>query len=70
MHFYRNAETLPIDDSSMMIRSVFDERAIDRWFSNNNGADSVSLVCPIKDVVSAFQVGQIQEYDDVIYISQ
>jgi len=70
IHFYRNAEALPIDDSSMMIRSVFDERAIDRWFSKNNGADSVSLVCPIQDVLSAFKGGQIQQYDDILYISQ
>jgi hypothetical protein len=28
------------------------------------------LICPIKDVLDAFKVGQIQQYDDVLYISQ
>jgi len=66
--FLSNVATFPMDASSTFIRSAH--------FAYNNGSvqptrqlsggNFVQLLCPMADLIKAFNQGRIQDYDDVI----
>ena len=65
--FYHNVETLPLDSTSTFIRSWFNGLAPP--FSRGLRGWSVSLLCPMQDLLSAFQSGDVKTYRDVIDMS-
>jgi hypothetical protein len=67
--FYSNVQTLPIDPTSMFIRSVFNNAA---FTIQPGGYDlrSASLLNPIAELLRAFAAGEIRSYSDVIYMSK
>jgi hypothetical protein len=69
--FFSNVATLPIDEKSTFVRAVFDYGTWGlRDRSYPPGPRSVTLLCPIADLLRAFNEGQIQTYYDVIRMSQ
>jgi len=68
--FYQNVATFPMDSSSAFIRSSH--------FAYENGTQSfkvlrrgnfLSLVCPMQDLIKAFNQGHIQSYEQIIRMS-
>lgn len=63
--FYANVAALPMDSTSMFIRSV-----TNRWSPTyGQGALMSQLVAPMQATVQAFQMGRVLWYGDVIQIS-
>ena len=65
--FYRNVATLPIDSTSMFIRS-FSSGTIARPMSPNGR--SAQLIASIAALLTAFNQGKISQYFDVIMMSR
>jgi hypothetical protein len=61
-HFYANTSALPLDSSSTFIRYVLNSWGI--------GRRSRTLLSPIKDVVEAYNSGQVRTYYDVVELSR
>ncbi len=56
MRFFRNLETLPLDDHAMLIRTYF-----------THGIEGMrELVDPLRPMLAAFDRGELHSYDDVI----
>jgi hypothetical protein len=67
--FYRNVETLPIDETSTFIRSVFNGMAV-TYQPSNYSLRSASLLSSIPELLKAFSAGDVRSYSDVIDMSQ
>jgi len=65
-NFYANVATLPLDNGSLFIRSVPSNNVMPA----QPGARAASMLCSIKDLVKAFETGQIRGYGDVIRLSR
>lgn len=72
--FFENVATLPVDSSSTFVRAVFNFAYSGFGMvappGGPAGPRSVTLLCPIADVVTAFSDGRIQTYFDVVQMSQ
>src|SRR6266850_448437 len=66
--FFVNVAILPYDSNSQFIRSVLNGAGFLRP-SRRLGFGSVSLLCPIADLMKAFSEGRIHYYEDVIDMS-
>ncbi len=66
--FFVNVAILPYDSNSQFIRSVLNGAGFLRP-SRRFGFGSVSLLCPIADLMKAFSEGRIHYYEDVIDMS-
>jgi hypothetical protein len=70
--FFGNVATMPLDTSSTFIRSSH------MAYDNSSGRPSrvvaggnfISLLCPMKDLITAFNSGRVQTYDQVIQMSK
>jgi hypothetical protein len=68
--YYSNVATLPIEPSSVLIRSSHyafgpaSQRS--RQFA---GMNYIMLLCSIPDLTKAFIAGRVRSYDDVIRLS-
>ena len=67
--YYTSVGTLPVDTSSTFIRAVFNYPGI-RSPSPTPGPRSVTLLCPIVDLLKAFTEGRILGYNDVVSMSR
>jgi hypothetical protein len=67
--FYSNVGTLPVDQSSSFIRSVFNGLAAN-YQPSGFGLRSASLLSSIPDLLKAFGSGEIRTYYDVINMSK
>ena len=67
--FYRNVETLPIDATSMFIRSVFNGQ-VGNFQANVYGLRSASVLGSIPEHLKAFSAGEVRMYSDVIGMSK
>lgn len=68
--FYSNAATLPIDSSSLFIRSVFNGMTYNRDQSLGPYMRSQQMLAPIMDQLRAFSDGRLLQYLDVIQTSR
>ncbi|PYS52759.1 MAG: hypothetical protein DMG13_15020 [Acidobacteria bacterium] len=69
-HFYQNAAALPIDSSSAFIRSShFAYDTGTQSFKVLRRGNFLSLLCPMPDLLKAFNEGRLQSYDQVIRMS-
>jgi hypothetical protein len=67
--YYENIATLPLTDKSTFLRAVFNYGGYN--FSNGvRRTRSVTMLCPIEELLSAFRDGRIQGYWDVINMSR
>src|SRR6266850_1443071 len=66
--FFVNVAILPYDSNSQFIRAVLNGTGFLRP-SRRFGFGSVSLLCPIADLMKAFSAGRIHYYEDVIEMS-
>jgi hypothetical protein len=66
-HFYANVATLPVDSNSTFIRFVLNGRGFPFGFAF--GSRSSSVLCPIVDVLKAFNAGKIRGYRDITEMS-
>lgn len=64
-NFYENVASLPLDSGSQFIRSVPSNNVM----PSQPGARAASMLCPIKELVAAFDAKKIEGYDDVIRLS-
>jgi len=64
-NFYENVATLPTDNGSVFIRSVPNSNVTPA----QPGAHAASMLCSIKALVAAFDLGKIRNYLDVIRLS-
>ena len=62
-HFYENVSTLPLDSSSMFIRSVASGRRF------QTPGQRASLLSPIQDLLKEFRAGRLESYNQVIRMS-
>ena len=71
-HFLSNVGTFPMDSSSTFIRSShFSYNTAAQLPSRQlSGGNFISLLCPMKDLVTAFKAGRIQGYEQVIQMSR
>jgi hypothetical protein len=70
-HFYQNVATLPVNAASTFVRSShFTYMANGQRLDQFNGTNYVMLLCPIADLVRAFNAGRIQDYDDMIRLAK
>jgi hypothetical protein len=67
--FYRNVETLPVDATSMFIRSVFNGQAVANQ-APTLGLRSASLLSSIPELLKSFSAGRVRNYSDVIDMSK
>jgi hypothetical protein len=67
--YYLSIGTLPIDSNSTFIRAVFNYPGI-RSPSPTPGPRSVTMLCPVADLLKAFSDGRILGYNDVISLSR
>jgi hypothetical protein len=65
--YYDNVASMPLDSSSMFIRSVFNGQA---GFGGGGGLRSSQLICSIGQLIAAFKAGKINSYYDVIALSK
>jgi hypothetical protein len=71
-HFFSNVATMPLDASSTFIRSSH------MTYDNSSGRPSrvlaggnfLSLLCPMKDLITSFNSGRVQTYDQLIQMSK
>jgi len=69
-HFLTNVAGLPLDSSSMFIRSshfAFGDAQPPRQF---NRGRFIQLLSPMAEVVKAYNTGQIASYEDLIRLSK
>jgi hypothetical protein len=67
--YYENIATLPMTDKSTFLRAVFNYGG----YNFQNGVRrtrSVTMLCSIEELLSAFRDGRIQGYWDVINMSR
>jgi hypothetical protein len=67
--YYGSVGTLPVDSSSTFIRAVFNYPGV-RGPSPTPGPRSVTLLCPIVELLKAFNEGRILGYNDVVNMSR
>jgi len=67
--FYRNVETLPLDETSTFIRSVFNGLAATTQASSYD-LRSASLLSSIPGLLKGFGAGEVRTYYDVINMSK
>jgi hypothetical protein len=65
--YYNNVATMPLDSTSMFIRSVFSGQA---GFGGGGGLRSAQLTSSIGGLLAAFKDGKINSYYDVISMSK
>jgi len=65
--YYNNVATMPLDSTSMFIRSVFNGQA---GFGGGGGLRSAQLTSSIVGLLGAFKDGKINSYYDVIAMSR
>ncbi len=65
--YYDNVSTMPLDSTSMFIRSVFNGQA---GFSGGGGLRSAQLTSSIAVLLGAYKEGRIHSYYDVISLSR
>lgn len=65
--YYNNVGTMPLDSTSMFIRSVFNGQA---GFGGGGGLRSAQLTSSIVGLLGAFKEGRINSYYDVIALSK
>jgi hypothetical protein len=69
--FLQNVATFPIDSKSTFIRSISNRGFPFSQFRRISPAARASTaLCPINDVVKAFNAGQIHRYEDVVAMSK
>ena len=66
--FYSNMKNLPVEDSGMLIRSVFARQAIDRVFSDKSAAQSLQLLGSFQETLRAYDAGEIRVYEDILHL--
>lgn len=66
-NFYYNVGTLPLDDSSVFIRSGVPNAGGGR--GGGNGMNN-SQIAPIRATVEAYKTGKINSYNDIFYVSK
>jgi hypothetical protein len=67
--FFANVATLPVDGRSTFIRAVFNYMGFRDPASMTPGPRSTTMLCPIADLLKAFEENRIQTYYDVIQMS-
>jgi hypothetical protein len=69
--FYKNVAMLPLDSTSMFIRSFSQGMGGGQFYGqfHTQSGRSLQLICPIVDVVKAFSEGKLQGYWEVILMS-
>jgi hypothetical protein len=68
--YYENVATLPIDAKTTFIRSVSNRGTYYRGSSGRFGPRAQTRLCPVADLLTAFNRGQITGYYDVIAMSR
>jgi hypothetical protein len=69
--FLTNVATLPIDAKSTFIRSISNRGfPLSQFRRYSPSARASTALCPIGDVVKAFNAGQIHQYTDVVAMSK
>jgi len=69
--FLQNVATFPIDAKSTFIRSISNRGFPFSQFRRiSPGARASTALCPIAEVVKAFNAGQIHRYEDVVAMSK
>ncbi|MGQ0538427.1 MAG: LIC_10091 family protein [Gemmatimonadaceae bacterium] len=67
--YYDNVATLPLSDRSTFLRAVFNYGGA--YYSNGwRRPRSVTMLCPIRELLGAYRDGRIQGYWDVIDMSK
>jgi hypothetical protein len=64
--YYRNVETLPIDNNSTFIRAFFNMGFRFPPGIITPDLHSVQLLDPVRGLLNAFRAGELQTYDDVV----
>jgi hypothetical protein len=67
--YYSNVATLPLDASSIFIRSSHYAFGAASQRRQYGGMNYVMLLCSIPDLTKAFIAGRVRTYDDVIRLS-
>ena len=70
--FFANVATMPLDSSSTFIRSshMSYDNVSGRPSRVVAGGNFISLLCPMQNLISAFNNGRVQTYDQVIQMSK
>jgi hypothetical protein len=69
--FLSNVATLPLDSKSTFIRSISNRGfPLSQFRRYSPGARASTALCPIADLVKAFNAGQIHQYTDVVAMSK
>ena len=69
--FLQNVATFPIDSKSTFIRSIANRGFPFSQFRRiSPGARASTALCPIAEVIKAFNAGQIHRYEDVVAMSK
>ena len=69
--FLQNVATFPIDSKSVFIRSISNRGFPFSQFRRiSPGARASTALCPIGELVKAFNAGQIHRYEDVVAMSK
>jgi hypothetical protein len=66
--FYSSIATLPLDSSSTFIRAVFNSGGV--RVPGIIGSGSVTLICPMTELVAAWRDGRVRSYYDVVQMSR
>ena len=70
-HYYSNVATLPMEPSSILIRSShYAFGAASQRRRQYAGMNYIMLLCSIPDLTKAFIAGRVRSYDDVIRLSR
>ena len=67
--FYNNVGTLPLDSTSMFIRSYFSSNGLGYFNGGYSFMRSQNLLHSMTDTLNAFASGKITSYADVIQMS-
>jgi hypothetical protein len=70
--FFTNVAAMPLDSSSTFIRSshIAYDSASGRPSRVVAGGNFISLLCPMRDLITAFSGGRVDTYDQVIQMSK
>ena len=69
--FLQNVATFPIDSKSTFIRSISNRGFPFSQFRRiSPGARASTALCPIHELIKAFNGGQIHRYEDVVAMSK
>jgi hypothetical protein len=66
--FYSSVTTMPLDSGSTFIRAVFNSGGV--RVPGIIGSGSVTLICPMVDLVAAYRDGRVRSYYDVVQMSR